>query len=218
MVFKRRNPRSYGRMAAEFVWPRGGWRRAGQYVLHRLRRLPDPPHRIGRGVAAGIFVSFTPLFGVHFLAAIGIAWLIGGNIFAALLATFIGNPLTTPLIAVLSVSLGRWILGVEGDLGPQAIVSEIARATGEVGSNVLALVGGRAAEWGDLRSFAADIFLPYLVGGIVPGLVAAAIGHYLTLPVVRAYQKRREEKAAARLAKVRAAIARREGSGDAPPR
>ena len=119
-------------MAAEFVWPRGGWRRAGQYVLHRLRRLPDPPHRIGRGVAAGVFISFTPLFGLHLIGAAALAWLIGGNILAALLATFIGNPVTTPFIAVLSVGLGRWMLGAEGHIGPQVIISEIARATGEV--------------------------------------------------------------------------------------
>lgn len=205
-------------MAAEFVWPRGGWRRAGQYVLHRVRRLPDPPHRVGRGVAAGIFISFTPLFGIHFFGAVALAWLIGGNIVAALLATFIGNPLTTPFIAVLSVSLGRWLLGVEGDIGPQAIVSEIARATGELGTNLLAMADGRAAEWTDLRSFLDDIFLPYLVGGIVPGLIAATIGYYLTVPVMRAYQKRREERAAARLAKARNAIARRDAPGDATRR
>lgn len=203
MVFKRRNPRSYGRMVADFVWPRGGWRRAGQYVLHRLRRLPDPPHRIGRGVAAGIFVSFTPVFGIHIFVALGIAWAIGGNLFAALLATLVGNPLTTPLIAVLSVSLGRWILGAEGYLGPQTIVSEIAHATGELGNNVLAVVGSRPPEWGHLRTFFDDIFLPYLVGGIISGLIAAAIGHYLTVPLVRVYHKRRQEKTAARRAKSR---------------
>lgn len=204
MVFRRRTPRSYGQMATEFLWPRGGWRRAGQYVLHRLRRLPDPPHRIGRGVAAGIFISFTPLFGVHFLGAMTLAWAIGGNIFAALLATFIGNPLTTPFIAVLSVGLGRWMLGVQGEIGPQAIVSEIARATAEVGHNVLSVVTGDAVDWTHLHAFLDDIFLPYLVGGIIPGLIAGAIGHYLTLPIVRAYQKRRSEKAAARAARARA--------------
>lgn len=214
MVFKRRDPRSYGQMATEFVYPRGGWRRAGQYVLHRLRRLPDPPHRIGRGVAAGVFVSFTPLFGIHFLGAIALAWVMGGNIFAALLATFVGNPLTTPFIAVLSVSLGRWLLGVEGDIGPQEIVAEIAAATGEVGHNVLTAFTREAADWTHLEAFFADIFLPYLVGGIIPGLIAATLGHYLTLPVVRAYQKRREEKAEARLARARAAIARAEAADD----
>ena len=41
-----------------------------------------------------------------------VAWAIRGNIVAALLGTFVGNPLTFPFIAVLSVSLGRWMLVV----------------------------------------------------------------------------------------------------------
>lgn len=213
MVFKRRNPRSYFQTAAEFFYPRGGWSRAAQYVYHRLRRLPDPPERVGRGVAAGIFISFTPLFGAHLLGAAALAWLFGGNILAAALATFIGNPLTTPFIAVSSVTFGRWILGVQGTIGPQAIISEIARATGEVGKNVLALASERTADWTHLEAFFHDIFLPYLVGGIIPGLIAAAAGHYLTVPLMRAYQKRKAERTAARLAKGKAARADQEGAG-----
>ena len=212
MVFKRRNPRSYIQTAAEFFYPRGGWSRAAQYVYHRLRRLPDPPERVGRGVAAGIFISFTPLFGAHLLGAATLAWLLGGNILAAALATFIGNPLTTPFIAVTSVTLGRWMLGVQGYIGPQAIVSEIARATGEVGKNVLAVASERTAEWTHLQAFFDDIFLPYLVGGIIPGLIAAAAGHYLTVPLMRAYQKRKAERTAARRARGKAARARGEGA------
>ena len=58
---------------AEFVWPRGGWARAFHYVKHRMRRLPDSPERIARGVWAGVFVTFTPLFGMHFVFAVLLA-------------------------------------------------------------------------------------------------------------------------------------------------
>ena len=68
-MFKRRTPKSYLRMLADWVYPKGGWGRAISYVLHRLRRLPDPPHRIARGVAAGVFVCYTPFFGLHFFLA-----------------------------------------------------------------------------------------------------------------------------------------------------
>ena len=97
-MFKRRTPKSYLRMLADWVYPKGGWGRAISYVLHRLRRLPDPPHRIARGVAAGVFVCYTPFFGLHFFLAAFLAFLMQGNIVAALLATFFGNPVTFPLI------------------------------------------------------------------------------------------------------------------------
>ncbi|MEM8555187.1 MAG: DUF2062 domain-containing protein, partial [Pseudomonadota bacterium] len=79
MVFKRRDRRGFGRVVLDAVYPPGGWARAFNYVYHRLRRLPDPPHRIARGIAAGIFVTCSPFFGVHiFLAAI-LAWFVRGN-------------------------------------------------------------------------------------------------------------------------------------------
>ncbi|HKK86405.1 MAG TPA: DUF2062 domain-containing protein, partial [Roseovarius sp.] len=93
MVFKRRDKRPLWKAVADFLWPRGGWTRAFHYVKHRLRRLPDPPHRIARGIFAGIFVTFSPFFGLHFFLAASLAWVMRGNIVASLLSTFVGNPL-----------------------------------------------------------------------------------------------------------------------------
>ena len=36
--------------------------------------------------------------------------------------------------------------------------------------------------------------LPYFVGGIAPGLVAALVSYYLTTPVITAYQKSRVKR------------------------
>ncbi|MEX5424656.1 DUF2062 domain-containing protein, partial [Enterobacter cloacae] len=126
-----------------------------------------------------------------FLVSALLAWVIGGNIFAALMATFFGNPLTFPFIAALALSLGRWLLGVEGHLTPQAVLAEFSRATGQLANNLLALVTPRQAHWDQMSRFFDEVFLPYLIGGIVPGLIAATIAHYLTVPVIRAYHNGR---------------------------
>ena len=96
----------------EFLYPSGGWLRASSYVWHRLRRLPDDPARVARGIVAGVFISFTPFFGLHFLGAALIAWAIRGNIPAALIATFVGNPLTFPFIATASLEVGYLFLSL----------------------------------------------------------------------------------------------------------
>ena len=202
-MFKRRKPRSYSQMATEMIYPRGGWLRASQYVLHRVRRLPDQPHRIGRGVAAGTFISFTPLHGFHFLAAAGIAWVIGGNILAALLATFVGNPITFPFIAYAATWLGREILGTHGVLSPKMIFGEFADATAQLWHNLGAIFGPTEAHWDQLGSFFNDVFLPYLVGGVILGTIAGVIAHYMTVPVIRAYHRRRARKLAQRIEKIR---------------
>jgi len=219
VVFKRRTPRTWIRAFIEFFYPRGGWSRATQYVIHRVRRLPDAPHRIGRGVFAGVFISFTPFFGLHFLGAAGIAWAIRGNILAALLATFFGNPITTPVIAWSAVELGHKILGSQGVMTFEEIVAAFGGATLELWRNIFAVFGPGTVEWSALTGFFDTIFLPYMVGGIIPGLIFGAIGHYLTLPLVDAYKKRRQKRLRERIEKLRAlaaARARAEGtSGDA---
>lgn len=213
-MFKRRKPRSYSQIATEMIYPRGGWLRAGQYVLYRLRRLPDQPHKIGRGVAAGVFISFTPLHGFHFLAAAAIAWVIGGNFLAALLATFVGNPVTFPFIAYASTKLGREILGTHGRLSAKKIFNEFADASMQVWHNISAMFGPDTAHWDRLNSFFHDIYLPYMVGGAILGIIAGVIAHYLTVPVIRAYHRRRARKLAARIERIRSAGT---PSGTPPP-
>ncbi|MDO5605731.1 MAG: DUF2062 domain-containing protein [Paracoccus sp. (in: a-proteobacteria)] len=203
-MFKRRKPRSYSQIATEIIYPRGGWLRAAQYVAHRVRRLPDQPHRIGRGVAAGVFISFTPLHGFHFMIAAAIAWLIGGNILAALLATFVGNPITFPFIAYAATWLGRKLMGTEGILSPKLIFNEFADASAQLWHNLGALFGPGVAHWDRLGSFFMDIYLPYLVGGVILGVPVAVVSHYLTVPVIRAYHRRRARGLARRIEKIRA--------------
>ena len=111
MVFKRRDRRSVFQTVLNFLWPRGGWVRAFEYVKHRVRRLPDTPEKIARGIWAGVFVTFTPFFGLHFLLAWGIAVVMRGNVLASLLATFFGNPLTYVPIAATSLWFGHRLLG-----------------------------------------------------------------------------------------------------------
>lgn len=195
MVFRRRNKRSGVERLKALVYPQGGWLRAGHYVWHRLTRLPDPPHRIARGIFAGVFISFTPLFGLHFFASAFIAFLMRGNIIAAIFATFFGNPITFPIIAVTSVQLGHWILGTGVDAVPASqILSAFANAGGEVWANIMAIFTDTPTQWGRLRHFYYGLFKPYLVGGIGPGLVAATLCYYISLPLINGYQKLRQKR------------------------
>lgn len=207
MVFKRRDPRSYFRTLVEAFWPRGGWTRAFHYVKHRIRRLPDNPHRIARGVGAGVFVSFTPLFGFHFISAFLAAKVARGNILAALLGTFFGNPITFPIIAFSSMKLGKWMLGTPYDEGQhQTLAGRFLGAAEDLKHNFFAIFTPEQAHWGNLSYFYSDIFLPYLIGGLIPGLVAAVIAYYLSEPVIAAYQKHRRKKLKERFEKLKARL------------
>lgn len=190
MVFKRREKPPFWNRVRQFLAPRKGWRRGYVYLGRRVQRLPDTPHRIAMGFACGVAISFTPLFGFHFFGAAALAWLFRGNLLASAVGTFVGNPLTFPLIASCSIWMGRWITGVHMRPPEHGMIDWIF-------SNLDA------------------IFVPYLVGGVLPG-IAASVGFYLLVrPMVAAFQDRRRtllmERAKTRMKDhaARAAAARR---------
>lgn len=186
------------------LWPKGGWARAATYVKHRVRRLPDTPEKISRGIWAGVFTSFTPFYGLHFLISAGLAKAMRGNIVAALLATFFGNPLTYVPIGVIALNTGYWMLGTRPPHGfERGLFEKFAGAGADLWHNVLSMFTPRTAHWGRLEVFHDEVFLPYLVGGIVPGIVAATVCYYLSTPVLRAYQNRRRKTLRTKLEKLK---------------
>ncbi|MHA1527804.1 MAG: DUF2062 domain-containing protein [Alphaproteobacteria bacterium] len=181
MIFKRRDKPPFLDRLREIVYPRKGlWRGMG-YIRKRLHRLPDNPHRIALGFACGAAASFTPFFGFHIVIAAAVAWLLRGNILAAAFGTIVGNPITFPFIAAFSLETGWRILGT---------VTRHAESDFSVG-------------W--LLDNIEQIFLPYLVGGIMPGLLCGVVCYWFIGPIVEAYQNRRRRRLAERAEQWRAA-------------
>ncbi|MCY3879025.1 MAG: DUF2062 domain-containing protein [Rhodobacteraceae bacterium] len=168
--------------------------RGAQYQVYRVLRLSDSPQRIARGVFAGTFVAFTPLFGVHFILAPALAWTIGGNIVASFIATLICNPLTFPLIAFAAVTLGGRLLGT----GAAFQSTEIIAAFTEIWNNFLALFSERSADWESASMLLHTVVFPYVIGGALIGLPVAGFSAWVCQRFVAAYQRRRRGRARAR--------------------
>ena len=204
MVFKRRDPRTILQVLAESFWPRGGWGRAFEYLKHRIRRLPDTPEKIGRGLSAGVLVSFTPFFGLHFILAWLVARSVKGNVLAAILGTFFGNPLTFPPIALVSMKFGHFLLGSRVQKGVEHSLFELFWGAGlDLIDNLEALFTSDHANWHRSYEFYSEVFLPYLIGGFMPGLAAATAVYLVTVPLIAAYQNARKKRLRAKLAQLR---------------
>ncbi|MBC6406875.1 MAG: DUF2062 domain-containing protein [Rhodobacteraceae bacterium] len=221
MVFKRRDRRPIGQLVLRWLWPQGGWARSYHYVRLRLRRLPGSPESIARGAACGVFISFTPFFGLHFLMSAFMAWLIRGSIVAALLGTFFGNPLTYVPIGVISLQTGHFILGTQFVAGSETTMGgKFLDASSDLAANTIALFTNDTADWQGLAAFYYAVFQPYLIGSLAPGLVAGLLSYWLMVPVIRAYQKRRAGRMKRALKafrqKVRAHGGRKQGTGAKP--
>ena len=202
-MFKRRERRSIFRFFYEVIFSLKGISRAIEYVGIRLKRIPDTPHKISLGMSCGIFASFTPLFGLHFLIAGLLSYVLRANVLASLIGTFIGNPLTFPIITVFNLKLGEWILGsneyssgdggkiFEGFLDFIFLIYKSLFTEGSIGENSVPR----------MNEFLYGVFIPYSLGGLILGILIAIISYFLLRPLVSTYQKKRDALKARRLKK-----------------
>ncbi len=206
MIFKRRKQPSFLRRLQAFLWPDKGFARGWRYMRHRVERINDTPTNIAIGCAIGAFVSFTPLFGLHFVAAALIAKLVRVNIISALFGTAVGNPISFPFIAAGSMSVGSLLLGrvqsedhVDGE-GVMAAFKQIWQLLYDGTRSALGLAEPGTVSWTtaarQLNEFGDQVMLPYAIGGFICGAPVAIATFYIVRPTIAAYQKRRAEKLA----------------------
>lgn len=186
MLFGRKNPITWGEKIRISLWPRRSWVRSAKYVSKRVLRLTGSPHAISAGVAAGVFASFTPLLGLHFIIAFVVAYIIAGNFLAAASGTFFGNPITFPFIWASTYKLGNFILSgktpEEGDHAASNL------------EGISLLDGGVGGIWSSMLGLWDPFLKPMLIGGIPLGIFFGIIGYIVTrwaASIFHAARKRR---------------------------
>ena len=186
MVFKRKKKQTTLGFLKSLFFPEGGWRRAIEYLSHRIKRLPDSPHRIALGLSFGVFASFSPFFGLHFVLGALLAYVFNANIFASILGTFFANPITFPFIAAISVRMGVFIL----DQFPFLKSDKNSANTWLLDSQLNGL--------GVFEKFLVEVyfdkFIPYAVGGTICGIITAFVIYILSKPLINSYQKRKRKR------------------------
>lgn len=213
MILKRRDTPSILHRVSNFFWPRSGFPRAWRYISRRVQRLSDKPGKIALGFACGAFASFTPFFGMHFIIAGALAYMLRGNIIASLAGTAVGNPLTFPFIAAGALSLGGTLTGrTESFSNPETVVSDFLNILSSIWNAMMSSLGmggstpvGWSEALSQIAGFWSDVMFPYLIGGALLGVIASCIAYLMIKPVIAAYHSRRrirfERARAARLAK-----------------
>ena len=195
MVFKRRDKLHWVETLRAYILPRAGWKRTLTYMAHRLKRLPDSPTRIARGLAFGVFTSWSPFFGFHIIYAIFLAKFLRGNMIAAMAGTFFGNPLTFPFIIGGAHKLGTFLLGRDPANHDMSAIGHAFRdAFHTMWTALKGLCGFGRGEMVGMGQFLSEVLLPYFIGGTVLGIAFAIPVFYLTKPLIVAYQKLRRKK------------------------
>ncbi len=179
MLFRRRKPADFGERIRTALWPRRSFWRSAQYFSKRVLRLTATPHAIAAGVAAGVFASFTPFIGFHFIIAAIVAWAIAGNVLASALGTAIGNPVTFPFIWGATLQAGRFIIHDPHVPGEETAVGMMLRHL----------------EFSQLWD---PILKPMTVGSIPLGIGAALIFYLTTRQATNAFREQRRKRLAER--------------------
>jgi uncharacterized protein (DUF2062 family) len=180
MLFRRRRPEGFFDRLRTALWPRRSFGRSFQYFIKRVLWLTATPHAIAAGVAAGVFASWTPLLGFHFILAFALSYVLAGNMVAAALGTAFGNPLSFPFIWALTLKVGNMLIGVETGVHQKHV-------------NLEALL--RHLDVGQLWE---PVLKPMLIGAIPPGVITGVAIYVLTYWAVRAFQTQRKSRLAAR--------------------
>lgn len=146
-----------------------------QGILKKLFSLKDNPHAIAGGVAIGMFVGFTPLFGLKTLLALGAAWLLRCNPIAAVISVSLHDVVTPfwPFLLRIEYDIGYWILSNPHVLPPHLEMHHL-----------------RVGEFLKWTTFF-KVGLPMLLGSLFLSAPAAVVFYFLTLGIL----KLRERKA-----------------------
>lgn len=137
---------------------------------YKIVRIDDPPDKIARGVAIGVFMGIFPTFGLGIIFAIITAYILRANRAAAVVGSFIMNPLTTPFFWAISSAVGAVILWEDKEVVMASVKNHH-------------LLNGMG--WA---------FLVYLVGALVVSTVFAALFYFITKKWVIEHRKHKARK------------------------
>lgn len=162
--------------------PPAGLRALRKRVHERFLALlgrDDPPELVAASFAVGVFIAFTPLFGLHALMAIGLAILLRLKKVDVLLGTLVVNPLTIPPVFAVAIPFGRLLLQADEELNADLPWRDLVRSP--------------RVFWRDAGPAIREIFIQWSVGMFALAILAGVVTYIVLLWLLR---RRRRQRAA----------------------
>ena len=144
----------------------------------KLLELRDTPHAVAGGAAIGMFIGFTPLFGVKTLLSLAAAYLLRCSKIAAVIAVSLHDVVWPflPFLLKFEYDIGYWLLSHPHALPAKMVIKDLHP------SDLL--------NW--IKFF--EVGRPLLVGSLFVSAPAALLTYAVMLPLL----KRREAHRLAR--------------------
>ncbi|MCP3964891.1 MAG: DUF2062 domain-containing protein [Lentisphaerae bacterium] len=149
------------------------------YYYFKLVKQAGDPEYIARGVALGFFVGLFVPFGAQIIVVLPLAIIMKAAKIPAVACTFITNHVTIFLIYPLQCWIGSYVIGHPLTL----------KAVEHLFKEVL-----EEKTFSSLFALGKEVVISFFAGGLLFGLVLAIPGYFISLSLVKAFRKRKEEK------------------------
>ncbi len=158
------------------------WRRFRERATAVLH-LDEEPRRLAAGMALGVFIGVTPLYGLHTLLALVAASVFRVNKAATITGAWINLPWFAPFVYAFSLQFGEAILSGDWSRFSLASVYALALSAGAyLRANPRETAGTLWQVVWDMLFVASK---PLLVGTTIVGAVLGLIAYVVTLEAVR---------------------------------
>ena len=135
-----------------------------------------PPKTKAKAFAVGVFVAFTPTYGLHTVTVVLLSWLFRLPFSIVLVGSLVNNPWTFFPIYGSSYVVGRWLLSFFPSYYTPIPFHVLAHQL-------------KTFSWKEWFTRAPALLLreglPFVVGSLVLGVVAAIVSYFLVLWLLR---------------------------------
>jgi len=131
--------------------------------INSILSLDSHPGHISAGFAVGVFISFTPFFGLHTPIAIAAAFLFRLNKVTCITGAWINTPITVVPILGLSYKLGCFLRG------------------SQIKEGLFQTITQGKLEWQSLQKYAKSLILGSSLLGFCAAIIAYFVCYYLVV-------------------------------------
>jgi uncharacterized protein (DUF2062 family) len=132
--------------------------------LSLILSVKDTPHRISMAFAVGIFIGMSPLFGIHTVLGIAVAYLFGLNRLVTIAGVYITNPWTVIPIYTFSTWLGAKCLHM---------------------NHILPDIDWKHITFAMLLNDFSPLVMPFIVGTVIMAIVSSVLSYVLVYRLTR---------------------------------
>jgi uncharacterized protein (DUF2062 family) len=120
--------------------------------------VKESPHRISLAFALGVFIGMSPVFGLHTVLGILVAYVFRLNKFVTIIGVYITNPWTIIPIYTFSTWVGAKCLGI---------------------SNIMPDVDWRSITISKLLNDFSHLLMPFVVGTVLVGVISSVTSYII---------------------------------------